>query len=266
FSDGLLSNQRRLAVAKKEDKFIPGGLAIDARGEALFVAGTWGNGVGIVPLGDPEKRVTVALEKESYPYACTVDPAGKRLYVSLWNLSSVAVIDLGEKKVVETWATEAHPTEMVLSPDGKLMYVACANSTKVSVLDTTQKGKAVETIACALYPTAPAGNTPNSLCLTPDGQVLFVANADANNLALFKVAEPGKSQSLGFIPVGWYPTSVRYNAADKRIYVANGKGLSSRANREGPGPDADRNLAPLYQYIGALLHGTLGIIDMPAPE
>jgi DNA-binding beta-propeller fold protein YncE len=89
----------------------------------------------------------------------------------------------------------------------------------VSVIDV-ESGKGLQTIACSLYPGAPAGNTPSSLSLTPDGQVLFVANADTNNLAVFNVAEPSNAKPLGFIPVGWYPTSVRFNVADKRIYVA----------------------------------------------
>ena len=142
------------------------------------------------------------------------------------------------RKVVGTWPTETHPTEMALSPDGKTLFVACSNSTRVSVLDASRDGKGLETIRCALYPDAPSGNTPNSLTLTPDGQMLFVANADANNLAVFNVTAPGQSKPLGFIPTGWYPTSVRYNPADQRLYVANGKGLSSRANPQGPGPDA----------------------------
>src|SRR5262249_21362944 len=126
-------------------------------------------------------------------------------------------------------------------------------------------GKGLETIACALYPSAPAGNTPNSLCLTPDGQMLFVANADANNVAVFKVAEPGKAQPLGFIPAGWYPASVRYKPEDKRLYVANGKGTTPLANPQGPNPLLPRN-ATVRQYIGGLLRGTLSIIDLPTPE
>ena len=51
-----------------------------------------------------------------------------------------------------------------------------------------------------LYPAAPSGNTPNSLCLTPDGKMLFVANADANNLAVFNVAEPRQGQAARLHP------------------------------------------------------------------
>jgi DNA-binding beta-propeller fold protein YncE len=265
FDDGLLGHRREIAVAGLKEKFVVGGLATDRKGETLFVAGPWGNAVRIVPVSDPDKRRHIALPKGSYPNVCLPDRDGKRLFVSLWGGAGVAVVDLGEGTVTATWQTDSHPTELALSPDGKTLYVACANSTRVNVLDAAS-GKALETIHCALYPAAPSGNTPSSLCLSPDGQMLFVANADSNNLAVFNVAERGKAKALGFIPTGWYPTSVRYNRADKRLYVANGKGLTSRANPQGPGPGANRNLGPIYQYIGGLMRGTLGIIGLPTPE
>ena len=124
---------------------------------------------------------------------------------------------------------------MALSPDEDLLYVACADSNTVSVLDT-QTGRQIEVITTSLYPQAPHGSTPNSLALAPNGKTLWVANADANNLAVIDVSRRGQSRSLGFIPVGWYPTSVRMSARADRIIVANGKGLSSKANRNGPNP------------------------------
>ncbi len=265
FADGLLSKPRQIAVAALKDKFIPAGLAVSADGKTLFAAGTWGDGVAVVPLDDAEKRKTIALEKGAYPYACLPEPGGKRLFVSEWGKAGVAVIDLADGTIV-VWPTESHPTEMALAPDGNTLFVSCANSTAVSVLDVARNGKPLETINCALFPTAPSGNTPSSLSLTPDGKLLFVANADNNNLAVFNVEKPGDAKPMGFIPTGWYPTSVRYNPADKKLYVANGKGLSSRPNPMGPHPYQDANLRPLYQYIGSLMQGTVSVIDMPDPE
>jgi 6-phosphogluconolactonase (cycloisomerase 2 family) len=264
FEDGFLFKHKPIAVAKPADKFIPAGLAVDAGGKTLFAAGPWGDAVAVVPLATPEKRTTIRLDKGSYPYACLLDAEGKRLFVSLWSQAAVGVIDLSTQRVVAAWPTEKHPTEMALSPDGKTVFIVCANSTKVTVLDTAT-GKSLETIACSLYPTAPAGNTPNSLSLTPDGKLLFVANADANNLAVFNVAEPGKAKPLGFIPVGWYPTSVRFNPAERRIYVANGKGTQSLANPQGPNLQERRDRTT-EQYIAGLFRGTLSVIDLPTPE
>ncbi len=264
FADGYLSGPRRLTVHAGKGKFIPAGLAYDAAGRRLCVAGTWGHAVALVPLDQGGERVIVPLGDNTYPYGCLVDAARQQLYVSLWNFARVAVVDLEKERVVSEWATQRHPTEMALAPDGKTLYVACSNSTQVSVIDAAG-GKGLETINCALYPKAPPGNTPNSLSLTPDGQLLFVANADANNVAVFNVAEPGRAKPLGFIPVGMYPTSVRFNPADKRLYVANGRGTTPRANVHGPNPLLSKR-PPTEEYIASLYRGSLTILDVPTEE
>src|SRR5262249_41798394 len=237
----------------------------------LFGCGTWGDAVVRIPLDNPGERVRIPLTNkeagkksgDAYPYACIFDKDGKRLFASLWNRAAVAVIDLETNKVTADWATEAHPTEMVLSPDGKRLFVACANSTKVSVLDAAT-GAGLQTINAALYPTAPSGNTPNSLALTPDGTILFVANADSNNVAMFNVEKA--AAPLGLTPVGHSPTSVRFNPADQRIYVTNGKGIMPKANPHGPRPNMPAALQTLNEYIGGLYRGTVSAIAMPTPQ
>jgi DNA-binding beta-propeller fold protein YncE len=214
------------------------------------------------PKEKPKEKDTLG-EAGVHPYACVLHPDGKKLFVSLWADSAVAVIDLTKNEVVRRLPSAPHPTEMVVDAENKALYVACANSTQVSVFDLTSLDS-IQTINCALHPSAPAGNTPNSLTLLPDG-LLLVANADANNLSVFNVADPKKAAPLGFIPTGWYPTSVRYNSTDKRIYVANGKGLSSKANRSGPNPIQPGSRS-LGEYIGDLFKGTISIIDMPTPR
>jgi DNA-binding beta-propeller fold protein YncE len=299
FDKGYLTKGRTLDVTvAKNRKGIIGGLAFDPAGKDLFVASPWADAVVRVPLVNPDNKKVIQFtpdiarkepgkgeppsppdgrkedkdkddpdklkEPEVFPYTCLVEPGGKRCFVSLWARAAVAVIDLEKNAVVTTWPTAEHPTEMLLSPKGDALYVACANSTKVSVLDP-QSGKELQTINCALYPNAPNGNTPNSLAMTPDGELLFVANADANNLSVFAITDRAKALPRGFIPTGWYPTSVRFNAQDKSLYVANGKGMSSKANRNGPNPlvSQARNL---HEYIGEILKGTVSIIRLPDPK
>jgi len=263
FQDGYLSGHKTLEVAKPDETFIPTGVTCSGDGKTLYVANSWGDTLCILPIAEPAKRQHVKLGDESYPYASLVSADGQRLFVSLWGKAAVSVLDLKTAKVVANWPTAAHPTELVLDPNGERLFVACANSNDVSVLDTTT-GKGQETIATALYPRAANGSTPNSVCLTPDGKVLFVANADNNNLAVFDVSEPKHSRSLGYIPVGWYPTSVRYSPAKERILVANGKGLMSQANPQGPRPTAGPP-ETIEQYIGGLYRGTLSLIENPSP-
>jgi YVTN family beta-propeller protein len=263
FADGYLSDHQELAVGEPSETHVPAGISTSADGGTLYVACTWGHSVCLMPADAPEKKRHLPLEKDDYPYTTLPSQDGKRLFVSLWGKAAVAVIDLADMQVIARHPTERHPTEMALSPDGSLLYASCANSNQVTVLDV-QSGKALEVISSALYPTAPTGSTPNSLGLTPDGKALFIANADNNNVAVFDTSERGRSRSLGFIPVGWYPTSVRFSRFDNRLYVANGKGLSSDSNRGGPNPNV-RSPKNLVEYIGGLFRGTLSVIDSPAP-
>jgi len=263
FAKGYLSDHRTIKIGEPTDKFVPAGVAASADGKTLYVANPWGDTVALVPFDDPTKLVHIRLKEGDYPYAPLPSADGKWLYVSLWGHAGVAVINLETRTVDATWPTQPHPTEMLLTGKQDLLYVACANSNTACVIDT-QAGKTIEIIGSALYPHAPAGSTPNSLALSADEKVLLIANADNNNVAVIDVGQRGRSRSLGFIPVGWYPTSVRFGTEGK-IYVANGKGLMSKANRGGPRPGTE---APetVREYIGGLFRGTLSAIDAPSPQ
>ena len=224
------------------------------------------------PTDDDEAAITKRAEalldqtrpEDPFPYACVLDEKRSRLYVSLWAQAAVAVIDTDARKLLTRWPTEEHPNEMLLSKSGKMLFVANANRNTVTLLDT-DTGKPVETLVAELKPGSPPGSTPNSLALSPDEKTLFVANANINAVAVFDISKPGHSHSLGFIPVGWYPTSVRVTPDGKRLLVANGKGLISKANRNGPEPGA-KGPATIREYIASLMEGTVSIIDLPSGE
>jgi DNA-binding beta-propeller fold protein YncE len=288
FKDGQLSEARDIRLRATNDVGIAAGLAVDSDGKKLYAANLYGQSISLVDL-HTDVVIDIPLTPNSltnsfetvtrrhrsteeelnhagvFPYACRVDNRRQRLYVSLWGNAEIAVIDLKSQEVIDRWPTQEHPNEMALTASGKTLFVANANRNTVTVLDTTS-GKASETLYTALYPNSPSGSTPNSLALTPDGNTLVVANADNNNVAVFDVSAPGHSRSLGFIPVGWYPTSVRVTTDGKRLLVSNGKGVISKANPGGPQPGRKTKAETLPQYIAQLLHGTLSMIDLPARE
>jgi YVTN family beta-propeller protein len=270
FAEGKLSRQEKIELPRGEKAAIPTGMTCSSDGQLLYVACCQGHVLKTISLQQPKQQWSVDLPDDSWPYA--VLPARKwdGTYVSLWGKSAVAVV--GEVRrpggevvpaVVATWPAASHPTEMVLSPDESLLYVACADSNSVVVIDT-ETGRQVEVISTKLYPRGPGGCTPNSLALAPNGKTLWVANADANNLAVIDVSKRGESRSLGFIPVGWYPTSVRMTPAADHILVANGKGVISRPNPQGPQPTHKKSEHD--QYIAGLLKGTLSVIRLPRPS
>ncbi|HAO78633.1 MAG TPA: hypothetical protein DCQ92_06585 [Verrucomicrobia subdivision 3 bacterium] len=296
FKDGQLTPDRDICLRNVRQRGVPCGLAISKNERDLFVANVWGQTVSEVDLSAPtnlaeivfttdttneaavfknrghidpylaavRKRAEVSLDPTKpdapFPYDCVLDAKHQRLYVSLWAQSCVAVVDLKSHQVVARWATGQHPNEMLLTKSGRYLFVANANLNTVTVLDTST-GETVETLNASMGPAVLPGSTPNSLALSPDETKLFVANACNNDVAVFDVSTIGKSQALGFIPVGWYPTSVRVTPDGKVLLVANGKGLISKPDLRGPQPGKPNYVAA--QTIKDLFPGALSIIDLP---
>ncbi len=204
-----------------------------------------------------------ALRAGSYPFECILSRDGKRLFVSLWAHKRVVVLDAKTGQTLGGYRAGLHPSSLLLSPEGDRLFVSNAAENSVTVVDL-EAGRVQETMNCALYPNAPPGSTPNALALDPRGKILLVANADNNNLAVFDVSVPGKGRSLGFIPVGWYPTAVLFSPTGE-VLVANGKGSTgSRANAKGPRP-TDKKRVGMDQYIGAMFQGSLSSFAFPSP-
>ncbi len=235
----------------------PAGIAITPDGKRLYVAENLTHKVAVVDLATQQVITKIAVGE--YPYDCEVSPDGKRIYVTNWGSRSIAVIDTANNQVAGNIQVGDHPNDIELTRDGKTLYVANANSNTVSVVDTAQM-KEIEAVSTALHPKSPIGSTPNAVALSPDEKTLYIANADNNNIAVVDVAKRGQSEVEGFIPTGWYPTSVRVSKDGKRIFVANGKGVSSSANPKGPYPGGGSQ----EQHIKVILKGTVSLINLPA--
>jgi DNA-binding beta-propeller fold protein YncE len=261
-ADGYLGKPKVLELGGKSDKFVVSGIA-DVAGKDIVVCGLLGHEARLISADSGAVSHKVRFESDSFPYTACVDTKSNVAYISLWGKSLVAKVDLATGKIVAQMPVLSHPTEMVLVDEGKYLFVACSNQNGIVLLDT-ETGTQKEVIKTSLYPQAPNGSTPASICVSPDGNVLMAANADNNNVAIFDIRERGKSASLGFIPVGWYPTSIRTNRDGSSLLVSNGKGLTSRANVQGANPNNNPPKS-IREYVGGLMQGALSIIDTPTP-
>jgi DNA-binding beta-propeller fold protein YncE len=272
--DGQLTASPDIPLRGPSRRGIPCGLAVSADGRELFVANVWGQSVSQINLVGRANLADIYFTPASapappdpaapdapFPYTCQIDSRRGRLYVSLWAQSCVAEIDLKSRQVLARWPTQEHPNEMALDKSARRLFVANANRNTVTVFDPAT-GAALETLDASLSPNALPGSTPNSLALSPDETKLFVANACNNNVAVFDISVAGHAHALGFIPVGWYPTSVRVTPDGRRLLVVNGKGLASKANPKGPQPGKRADAGT--EYITELFPGALSIIDLPA--
>jgi hypothetical protein len=106
---------------------------------------------------------------------------------------------------------------------------------------------------------SPEGSTPNALALDRKNNVLFVANADNNNVAVVRVVKPRESEVVGFLPAGWYPSTLALDGS--KLYVGNSKGMGSYSDERGPhsplppGPEGNGTVKSLQK-------GSINIVDL----
>lgn len=214
-----------------------------------------------------------------YPYATALCPMGKTLYVSLYNGSAVAAVDLASAKVqleplgiqqAGPSSPSSHPSHLAVHPSGKAVYVAVENSDLVSVIDNDPASSSYRKVIKNLDVRTEEmkqlkllGMGPNHLTFTPDGMTLFVSAGLLNALAVYEIsgtAPPALAHRLrGHLPTLWYPHTAEVSADGKMLYLTSGKGRGTGPNKPNrPFPPGQRPGA----YGPALLKGSLHEIPL----
>lgn len=253
------------------EKISVAGIEVDDKRQLLYAVTKENNSLYVIDLTN--KKILRRLQLPAENYTCLLSPDKKELYISSWGSAQLLVYSTQLNKLITEISVGSNPNDLCLTKNGRFLFVANANDNSVSIIDI-KKRKVLETVEASLFSNSPTGSTTNSVALSSNEKTLYIANADNNCLAVFDVSTPGNSKSIGFIPVGWYPTCVR--TAGDNIYVSNGKGYTSLANPNGPQPiskkislsfqQGDTSHATEVQYIGGLFKGTLSIIPTPQPE
>ncbi len=205
----------------------------------------------------------------SLPYTTVISTDGKRGFVSLWNASTVAELDLINggvlrmvplRKPTARQAGGSHPTALLLNKDGSLLFVALTNRDEIAALDT-HSGKLLYSLSTKLPGQKYGGSDPEYLALSADGTTLYSANAISDSVAVFDIshAKPGTLlQAQGFIPTEWYPTVVAATSNDLLIGTAKGRGSSANPKIL----KKDENGLPEFPYVAALTQGSLARIPL----
>lgn len=253
------------------EKIGPAGIAINSKKQLLYTVTRDDSSLYIIHTGNKSILHQIKLGAEAY--SCILSPDHTILYVSLWGGDQVLKIDASNGNIITRLQVGDNPNEIILNKKGDRLFVANANDNSVSVIRTNDM-RTIETLNAALYADAVPGSTTNGLALSADEERLYIANADNNALAVFEVEDAGSSKSLGFIPVGWYPTNVR--VVGKKVFVTNGKGFNSLANPNGPNPlgnkqkvvfqKGDASKPAAVEYIGGLFKGTMSVFEEPTEQ
>ncbi len=268
-----LSGEQLQALREKvrREKSFKSGLCLDEKRGLLYSLNINSGKLIVTTLADGEER---AIELGGRPYDLKLDRDGRLLYVSDWAESRVFVVEADTLRVVAKIAVGIHPNQIAVHPTDGRVFVACSSSNGVWVVDG-KRGVVTETIYTSLFPNSPEGSTPDALIVAPDGETLYVANADNNCIAVIDIDEPNESAVKGFIPTGWYPTAVSITPDNKHLLVGVGKGNQTKANPIPKKPISESELTETenvvsrirpYPYIGTTLSGALSIVSVPTDE
>jgi len=262
--------------AELKDVTYPAGLSVGKSGgeERLLVANN--NSDEAVLLNTADGKIIYRFDLSTFkqipaslPYTTVMTKDGKRGFVSLWNASSVAELDLENGRLLRTiplrqpedpLAGGSHPTALLLNRDNSRLYVALTNRDEIAVVDAGS-GKALSYFSTKLPGQKYGGSDPEYLALSPDEKTLFSADAISDSVAVFDLTKGSageRAEAAGFIPTEWYPTVVAGTAKD--LLIASAKGKGSGPNPKLIGKTADGR--PRYQYGPALIHGSLARIPL----
>lgn len=140
-----------------------------------------------------------------------------RLYVVTKENNSLYVIDTQSKKVLSRHSLGGEGYTCILSPDHQYLYASCWGCDKIVVFST---------ILQKISGIIPAGDNPNDLCITKNGQYLFVANANDNSVSVVdtkqnKVIETLNTALYPDSPSGSTTNSVALSEDNKTLFIAN---------------------------------------------
>src|SRR6202158_346595 len=295
FTDGQVTPERFIKIAPqpiavgKEVAFgtgktpagtappFPAGFAVlpGAKGDRLLIANNLSDNVVLLNVASGKIEESFDLSRSpyvpsAYPYTVIANKAGTKAWVSLWNASGIAELNLESGKVTR-WinvgshadpiAPGSHPTAMLLNPNEDTVYVALANADVVAAVDL-KFGVAPHSYFTGYVD---HGSVPQAIALSPDGKRLYAATASLDAIAVFEtkyvpnlttnpILLGPTEKPLGFIPTEWYPSALAIAGND--LLIATAKGESSGPNNM-PGTLKGERKRKEHPYIPTLIGGSI---------
>jgi YVTN family beta-propeller protein len=264
----------------------PGGVAISNDGKSAYALLNQNNTLTQIDLTASKPTQGPQIRVGNAPHSIVIDSNGTTAYVSNeggraatqadFQINSagteivadpvvgaaitgtVSVVDLTSMKVTATISTGLHPTGLAFY--GGYLLVANTYSDTISVVDTTTN-EVKQTINLGLPIKVPGqkgaayGAAPNSIAVDATAGIAYVALYNANAIAVVNLNANPKKAVMGMIPVAYAPSSVVLDTANKKLIVANDKGVGTLYSFETDYKVTDYNT---HQD-----NGTVSIIPVP---
>ena len=178
----------------------PGGLVLDEAAGLIYVTLSRNNTLGLV------------------------DPASQRVVQEIpAGIAPYCVVQIGEKAYVSNWGgRRPEPSDVTGPTSGSRVIVdpetGIASSGTVSVIDLRARSAIRE---------IPVGLHPSGITLSPDGALLYVANANSDTVSVIDTRSDVVVRTIGVkpmaeLPFGSAPNALTVSPDGTTLYVANG--------------------------------------------
>lgn len=199
------------------------GITFSEDEKTLYASG--GNDNWIVKFDVSDKKLvprdTFVVGKPWPNHMCisgiALDENRSLLYAVTTENNSLYVIDLNKKKGIRHFQLGGEAYTCLLSPDKGALFISCWGCDKVEVFDTKKQ---------ELSGSIVVGDNPNDMCITKNGRLLFVANANDNSVSVISMGHRRVIETLNTAlypnaPTGSTTNAVALSDDDKMLYVAN---------------------------------------------
>jgi DNA-binding beta-propeller fold protein YncE len=146
-----------------------------------------------------------------------VDDRKQIIYAVTKENNSLYIIGINSKKVLNRIPLGGEGYTCLLSNDRKNLFVTCWGCNMIKIFDTDRQ---------ILSGAVPVGDNPNDMCITKNGLVLYVANANDNSVSVVDIKKRAVTEILNSSlfpnsPAGSTTNSVALSDDEKTLYIAN---------------------------------------------
>jgi len=210
----------KVAAAYPTDQAISHMVVATPDGKRAFVASIGSGSVTAIDLEAGSRLASIPTGKGAEGIAVT--PDGKEIWVTNRAADTVSVVDAASLEIVKEIPSKSFPIRAKATPDGLHVLVSNAQSGEVAVFDAATKEE-VRRIPMKLSAASPEGRlfgdrfgdspVPIGILIPPDGKHAYVANANADVVAILDL-ETWKVS--GVLTAGKEPDGLGYSALSVR--------------------------------------------------
>jgi len=206
----------RIEAAIDTDQAVSHMVAVSPDGRRAFVANI---GSGSVTVIDLESKARVKnLPTGAGAEGIALQPDGKTLWVTNRAADTVSVVDTVTLEVAASLPSAAFPIRAAATPDGRFVLVSNAKSGDLAIFDAAGR---IETRRVAMQRTAEVTDgrlfggqfgdspVPIGILIHPDGKEAYVANANADAVAVVDLVE---WSVRGWLRAGREPDGMAWSA------------------------------------------------------